>query len=147
LPALATCSLALPAAAQRSADREIRETVQAFYGAFNNHDLSRAVEFTTTDWVDINPLGGWTRGRDAVLAELREVHRSFLKGATDTPDTMVVRMTGAGSAVVTVLSDLSPYVTPDGIRHEHERQIRTFVVARDGRRWRIAQDQNTIVRP
>jgi len=140
------CSLVREAPAQAAAEQEVREAVRAFYGAFNSHDFARAAEFTTSDWAHINPFGGWTRGRDSVLAELREVHSSFLKGVTDTPDTVVVRLTGSTSAVVTVPSRLSTYVTSDGSRHEHERQIRTFVLVRQAARWRITQDQNTIIR-
>jgi uncharacterized protein (TIGR02246 family) len=119
--------------------------VSKFYETFNTHDFTRAADFTTTDWVHINPFGGWTRGRDKVLAELREVHSSFLKGVTDIPDTIVVRLTGATTAVATVPSRLSDYVTPDGARHIKERQIRTFVLVKQQQRWRIFQDQNTII--
>jgi uncharacterized protein (TIGR02246 family) len=141
---LSSC-LVCPVQAQGSAEQEIRRTIGAFYQAFNAHDFTRAAEFTTSDWAHINPFGGWTRGRDSVLAELREVHGSFLKGVTDTPDSMVVRLTGATSAVATVPSHLSPYVAPDGTRHDCERQIRTFVLLKQGQRWRIAQDHNTII--
>jgi uncharacterized protein (TIGR02246 family) len=134
-----------PAQAQESPEQEIRRAISSFFQAFNSHDFARATEFTTADWAHINPLGGWTRGQDSVLAELREVHGSFLKGVTDTPDTMVVRLMGATSAVVTVPSHLSAYLTPDGTRHERERQIRTFVLIKQGQRWRIIQDQNTII--
>lgn len=140
-----TCSLMHPLHAQEVAEQEVRATVTAFYKAFNAHDFTQAAEFTTADWAHINPLGGWTRGRDSVLAELREVHGSFLKGVTDTPDTIVVRLTGATAAVATVPSRLSDYMTPDGARHIHERQIRTFVLVHQQERWRIVQDQNTII--
>jgi uncharacterized protein (TIGR02246 family) len=139
------CSFTRLAHAQQASEQKVREAVHAFYGAFNMHDFGRAAEFTTADWVHINPFGGWTRGRDNVLAELREVHGSFLRDVKDIPDTTVVRLTGATSAVVTVPSRLSTYVTPDGRRHERERQIRTFVFIRLEDRWRIVQDQNTII--
>jgi uncharacterized protein (TIGR02246 family) len=140
------CGLVTSTHAQGAAEHEVRETIRAFYRAFNAHDFSRAAEFTTADWVHINPFGGWTRGRDSVLAELREVHGSFLMGVKDTPDTILVRLTGTTSAVATVPSRLSTYVTPDGIRHDRERQIRTFVLTRLENRWWIVQDQNTIIR-
>jgi uncharacterized protein (TIGR02246 family) len=145
--AFLTYGLGPPAQAQGSPDKEVREAVSAFYQAFNAHDFTRAADFTTPDWTHINPFGGWTRGRDSVLAELQVVHGSFLKGVTDTPDTMVVRMTGATSAVVTVPSRLSAYVAPDRTRHEHERQIRTFVLVKQGQSWRVIQDHNTIISP
>lgn len=54
----------------------VRHAIQAFYDAFNSHGFERASEFTTADWNHINPGGGPTRGRKAVLKELREVKRA-----------------------------------------------------------------------
>ncbi len=129
-----------------SEEKQVRQAVQSFYDAFNSHDFRRVPEFTTDDWTHINPLGGWTRGRTAVLKELEEVHSTFLKGVTDTVEEMSVRFAAANVAVVTVPSKVSTYTTPDGVRHENERVIRTFVVVKRGARWLIMQDQNTIRR-
>jgi uncharacterized protein (TIGR02246 family) len=119
--------------------------VERFYAAFNAHDWDRAAEFTTDDWVHINPSGGVTRGRTAVLAELREVHGAFLKGVTDTPDSIAVRLATPDVAVATVPSRLTPFTTPEGVRHVNERQVRTFVVVRQEEgALRIMQDQNTV---
>lgn len=93
----------------------VRQAVQAFYAAFNSHGFDGVAEFTTEDWNHVNPLGGRTRGRAAVLTELREVHSTF--------------------------------TTPDGVKHENDRWIRTFVVVKRGARWLIMQDHNTIVAP
>jgi hypothetical protein len=38
---------------------------------------------------------------------------------------------------------LSTFITPDGVRHENERHIRTFIVVTRNDRWLIMQDQNT----
>jgi uncharacterized protein (TIGR02246 family) len=127
-----------------NAGADARRAVQRFYDAFNAHRFDRAAEFTTDDWVHINPSGGVTRGRAAVLAELREVHGSFLKGVTDTPDSIAVRLASPDVAVATVPSRITPFTTPDGVRHEHELQVRTFVVVRRPGGWRIMQDQNTV---
>ena len=145
IAAAATLGVATPLGAQgRAAEAEVRRTVQAFYDAFNAHGFAGASAFTTDDWVHVNPGGGVTRGREAVLAELREVHASFLKGVTDKPDSIEVRFATPQVAVVTVPSRVSTYVTPDGVRHENERQIRTFVVVRRAGAWRIMQDHNTV---
>ena len=125
---------------------KVRKAVQSFYDAFNSHDFERAADFTTEDWNHINPVGGWTRGREAVLKELREAHSSFLKGVSDKPEEMSVRFATPDVAVVTVPSLVSTYTTPDGVRHENERAIRTFVVVKRGGRWLIMQDQNTVRR-
>jgi uncharacterized protein (TIGR02246 family) len=128
----------------RDSTGAVRRTIERFYAAFNAHGFDRAPEFTTDDWVHINPSGGVTRGRATVLAELREVHGSFLKGVTDTPDSVEVRFATPSVAIATVPSRMSPFVTPDGVRHEHELQVRTFVVVRKPGGWRIMQDQNTV---
>src|SRR6202011_3011962 len=99
------------------------------------------------DWTHINPLGGWTRGRDAVLTELREVHSSFLKGVTDTIEEMEIRFATTRVAIVTVPSKTSPYTSPDGVRRENQRQIRTFVLVKRHGGWLIMQDQNTFRNP
>ncbi len=125
-------------------EKQVRQVVQSFYDAFNAHAFDRAAEFTTDDWTHINPGGGWKKGREAVLKELKEVHSTFLKGVTDTPEEMSVRFAAHDVAVVTVPSRVGTYITPDGVRHENERQIRTFVVVRRAGKWLIMQDQNTI---
>jgi uncharacterized protein (TIGR02246 family) len=126
---------------------EVRRTVQRFYDSFNAHAFGRAPEFTTEDWVHINPYGGVTHGRAAVLAELRQVHDTFLKGVTDTPDSMDVRFATPDVAIATVPGHVMTYVTPDSVRHENQRQIRTFVLVRRDGLWRVMQDQNTIRTP
>jgi uncharacterized protein (TIGR02246 family) len=125
---------------------DIRRTVQTFYDAFNTHDFRQLDRVTTTDWNHINPLGGRTIGRAAVLAELQQVHSTFLKGVTDTPVATDVEMVAPSVALVTVRSRTSDFTTPDGVRHTNEQQIRTFVVVERRGRWLITRDQNTFVR-
>lgn len=127
-----------------SEENQVRQAVQSFYDAFNSHDFGRLEEFTTEDWNHINPLGGLTRGREAVLNELREVHSTFLKGVSDTVEEMVVSFATPDVAVVTVRSRLSAFTAPDGVRHENERAIRTFVVLGRRGKWLIMHDQNTL---
>jgi uncharacterized protein (TIGR02246 family) len=119
--------------------------VKSFYADFNSHAWRRAVNYTTEDWAHINPLGGWARGRDAVLKELEEVHSTFLKGVSDTVEEMAVKFASADVAVVTVTSRMSTFITPDGTKHENEQHIRTFVLVRRNEHWMIMQDQNTTV--
>jgi uncharacterized protein (TIGR02246 family) len=124
-------------------ETRVRKAVQSFYDAFNTHDFSRIPDFITEDWVHINPFGGWTRGRETVLNELQEVHATFLKDVTDTPEEMEVRFAAKDTAVVTVPSKMSPHTTPDGVRRENQKQIRTFILVKRANRWFIMQDQNT----
>lgn len=134
--------LSLGVAAQAT-DSGPRKAVEAFYAMFNAHQFDSAADFTTDDWVHINPLGGVTRGRNAVLAELREVHSTFLKGVTNHPESFDVRMASPAVAIVTVQSIISSFTTPDGKRHENEQSVHTFILVKRQERWLITQDQNT----
>ena len=130
-----------------SDEEEVRQAVQSFHTAFNEHNFRSAEEYTTEDWNHINPFGGWTRGRDAVLKELKEVHSTFLKGVSATVEDFSVRFASRDVAVVTVTNRSSTFTTPDGVKHENERSIRTFVVVKRRGRWLIMQDQNTFINP
>lgn len=135
--------LSLPTVAS-SADRTapVRKAVESFYKSFGD-GFDSAAEFATDDWNHINPLGGWTRNRQDVLREVRGVHSTFLKGVTDTIEEMDVRFASPEVAVVTVISRMSPFRTPDAVEHPHDRPIRTFVVVKRHGRWLVMQDQNT----
>jgi uncharacterized protein (TIGR02246 family) len=150
MKAALSCLIALilirDALAQTASDENrVREVVKSFYADFNSHGWTHAMNYTTEDWAHINPLGGWTRGREAVLKELEEVHSTFLKGVSDTIQEMAVKFASANVAVVTVISRMSTFITPDGTKHENEQHIRTFVLVWRNDHWMIMQDQNTAV--
>lgn len=123
----------------------VRQAVQAFYNAFNSDGFDRAPDFTTEDWNHISPLGGRTRGRAATVARVEQVHSTFLKGVSETIERMDVRFATAEVAVVTVTSHATAFTSPDGVKHENQRQIRTFVVVKRANRWLIMQDHATYV--
>jgi hypothetical protein len=60
---------------------------------------------------------------------------------------MDVRFAADSVAVGTVISVSSPFVSPDGRKHDLQRGIRTFVIVKRGDRWLIMQDQNTTMVP
>ena len=127
-----------------SGKASVRQAVEAFYAAFDDGFVG-ACDFSTEDWNHINPTGGWTRGREQVLKEIREVHTTFLKDVSDRIEEMSIRFATRNAAVVTVISLMSEFVTPDGVKHENERHIRTFVVAKRDGRWLVMQDHNTAI--
>ena len=140
------CSRPNALAGQAEDEGQVRQSIEAFYKAFNSHNFDRASEFTTDDWNHINPNGGWTLGRDAVLAELKRVHSRVLKDVSDTIESLSVRFASADVAVAIVTSHVSTYYTPNGAKHENERQRRCFIVVRKNDRWLIMQDQNTVLK-
>jgi len=123
---------------------EVRTTILMFYKNFNE-GFSGPADYATEDWNHINPNGGRTQGRDATVKRLREVHQTFLKGAKETVESMDVRFAADGVAVGTVISVSTPFVSPDGTKHDVQRGIRTFVIVKRGSRWLIMQDHNTTV--
>jgi len=125
-------------------EAEVRSTIEAFYKAFNE-GFTQPADFAAEDWNHINPFGGRTRSREETLKEVREVHQSFLKGTTDTIESMDIRFATPDVAVGTVVSVGSGFTSPDGVKHGPARGIRTFVVVRRDKRWQIMQDQNTTI--
>jgi uncharacterized protein (TIGR02246 family) len=137
-------NLALSVAHAEDKEAAVRATVQTFYLNFNQ-GFSGPADYATEDWNHINPTGGRTQGRESVLKRLREVHQTFLRGAKETIANMDVRFAADDVAVGTVISISSPFVSPDGTRHEAQRGIRTFVVVKRGERWLIMQDHSTAI--
>jgi uncharacterized protein (TIGR02246 family) len=128
------------------AEAGARRAVQSFFEAFNAHNFDRASDFTTADWNHINPFGGRTDGREEVLKELQQVHSTFLKGVARTIEETSVRFASRDAAIVTVVSRMGAYTTPDGEKHENEQLITTFIVVKRGLKWMIMQDQTNLVR-
>jgi uncharacterized protein (TIGR02246 family) len=137
--------LMVPCAAL-SDDREaaVRTAIQAFYKAFDDGFVGPA-DYATEDWNHVNPYGGRDRDREATLKSVRQVHKTFLKGTIDTIENMDIRFATQDVAVGTVTSIMSPFTSPDGVKHSAERHIRTFVVVKRSGRWLIMQDHNTTV--
>ena len=132
----------------RGSDDEllVREVVKSFVTDYNNGDFKNAPSYTTDDWVHINPGGGITRGRDDVLKEVRAIHKTMLKGVSITIDSMTVRFVTRDVALVNAIHTSDSYVTPeDGLKHENERQMKTYVVVKHNGNWLLALDQNTII--
>jgi uncharacterized protein (TIGR02246 family) len=122
----------------------VRHVVQAFYTAFDD-GFVRPVDFATDDWHHINPYGGIDRGLEDTLKTVREVHTTFLKGVTDTPEDIAIRFASSDVAVATVTGTMSPYTRHDGVKQGPQKQVRTFVLVKRLERWLIMQDQNTTV--
>jgi uncharacterized protein (TIGR02246 family) len=123
----------------------VRKVVTAFQEDFNDGRFLNAAAYSTSEWVHINPGGGITKGRDEVLKEVRAVHQTFLKGVTMQVESMDTRFLTPEVAMASVIHNLSNYTTPDGVKHENERQIKTYVMVKRKGKWLLAQDHNTII--
>ena len=148
LPVLACLLVAVSAisAQTKANEKPVIDTVKRFYAGFDNGAFPRAEEYTTDDWIHVNPFGGRTIGREATLKDVRAVHSSFLKGVTDTPDSFDVKFISPTVATVIVPSRLSTFTIPDGVKFENQKCLRTFVVVKKSGRWLITHDHNTFVK-
>ena len=139
-------SLSFVGKGQSSQDKEaIKKVVIAFQDDFNEGTFKNAEAYSTSDWRHINPGGGIDKGRDSVLITVRAVHKTFLKGVTMQIESMDIRFLTADAAIADVIHKVDTYTTPDGVRHENERHIKTYVVVKKKGRWLLAQDHNTVI--
>lgn len=131
---------------QNSQDKEaVKKVVIAFQEDFNDGSFKNAAAYSTTDWVHINPGGGIDKGRDSVLKTVRAVHQTFLKGVTMRVESMDIRFLTPDVAIADVIHKVDNYTTPDGVKHENERHIKTYVIVKKKGKWLLAQDNNTII--
>jgi len=131
---------------QSSQDKEaIKKVVNAFQEDFNDGGFINANDYSTSDWRHINPLGGIDKGRDSVLKDVRAVHQTFLKGVTMQIESMDIRFITPEVAIADVIHKVDNFTTPDGVRHENERHIKTYVIVKKKGKWLLTQDHNTII--
>jgi len=79
------------------------------------------------------------------LKLVRAVHQSFLKGVSMTTDSMKVRFVSPEVALVTGYHSMDTFVTPDSVRHENERQIKSYVIVKQNGKWLLMLDHNTSI--
>ena len=131
---------------QSSQDKEtIKKVVNAFQEDFNDGGFINANHYSTSDWRHINPIGGIDKGRDSVLKGVRAVHQTFLKGVTMQIESMDIRFITTEVAIADVIHKVDNFTTPDGVKHENERHIKTYVIVKKKGKWLLAQDHNTII--
>ena len=141
------CCLSFFSTAQNVQDKTaVKKVVLDFQDDFNEGSFKKALSYSTSDWRHINPLGGIDKGRDSVLLNVRGVHQTFLKNITMRIESMDIRFVAANVAIADVIHQVDTYTTPDGVKHENERHIKTYVIVKKNGKWLLAQDHNTIIK-
>ncbi len=121
---------------QSPQDKEaVKNVVIAFQEDFNDGGFKNAHAYSTNEWEHINPLGGIDRGRDSILKKVRAVHQGFLKGRTMQIESMDVRFVTTDVAIAVVIHKIDTYTTPDGVKHENERNIKTYLIVKEKGKW------------
>ena len=126
-------------------EKLVKIVVLAFQDDFNEGAFKNAEFYTTRDWEHINPGGGITKGREAVLKEVRAVHQTFLKGVSLTIESIAIRFLTPTVAVANVVHKSSDYELPQGIKHQNERQQKTYIIVKRQNKWLLTLDQNTVI--
>jgi uncharacterized protein (TIGR02246 family) len=131
--------------AQSSQDKEaVKNVVIAFQKDFND-GFKGAALYTTMDWEHIPPGGGLFKGRDSILKGARDVHQSYLKGVTMKIESIDINFPVPDVAVADVVHKISTYTTPDGVKHENERRLKTYIIVKQKGKWLLFQDHATVI--
>ena len=123
----------------------VKNVVLAFQDDFNEGGFKNATLYTTADWVHINPGGGITKGREEVLKEVRAVHQTFLRGVVLTTESIAIRFLTPTVAIADVIHKSSEYELPQGVKHQNERQMKTYIIVKRKNKWLLTLDQNTVI--
>lgn len=135
-----------PSIGQNSHNEQlIKSVVLAFQDDFNEGGFKNAEFYTTKEWIHINPGGGITKGRNAVLKEVRTVHQTFLKGVSLIIESITIRFLTSNVAIANVVHKSSDYELPQGIIHQNERQRKTYILVKKQNKWFLTLDQNTVI--
>jgi uncharacterized protein (TIGR02246 family) len=139
-------TLSKPTIGQETKDSQlVKNVVLAFQNDFNDGEFKKVETYTTDDWEHINPGGGITKGRKAVLEEVRAVHQTFLKGVTMVIESIEIRFLTSNVAIAKVIHKITSYELPQGVKHENEQQMKTYIIIKKGKKWWLTLDQNTVI--
>ncbi|UOQ69900.1 hypothetical protein [Hymenobacter volaticus] len=142
---LTAYGLVFPSLGQTRQDRQaVEQVVRWFEQDFNDGRFVQAAAYTTPSG-NIStpgrhhpgPRGRAGRGarRASGLSARGEYAPGLAAGALSVP----------AVAVADAVHRLSPYTAPDGRRHTDEQQRKTYVLVKEGGKWRLTHDQNTII--
>ena len=127
-------------------DKElVYKVIVAFQEDFNEGSFKNAKSYTTNDWEHVNPNGGISKGRENVLKEVREVHKSFLKNVSMKIESYDIRFITPKVAIANAVHQIDNFTTPDNKQHINERHIKTYILLKHHRKWRLIHDHNTVI--
>ena len=131
---------------QKSQDEQlVKNVVLAYQDDYNDGGFKNVESYTTIDWEHINPIGGITKGRDEVMKELRPLCQTILKGVSLSVESITIRFLSPTVAIANVVHKCSDYEFPQGVRHQNERHMKTYIIVKKQNKWLLTLDQNTII--
>lgn len=125
------------------AEEQITRAAEAFEAGWNAHDLAAASAFFDEDADFVNVVGQWWRGRDEIVARLRECHVDRFRDSTLRIPSVSIRFLRFDVAVVHLTWTLAGDRGPDGAGLPLRRGIITLTTSHRKGRWRCDAAQNT----
>jgi uncharacterized protein (TIGR02246 family) len=141
LAMLATSALAADAKrAPAGPDEAVAQTGQAFFGAWNKHDVKTMVTFWADDATLINPMGRRAHGRAAIEALLTDEQTTVFKASTaKLVELKVTRSLGSNMAFCDGELAVDGAQGPDGSAMPQMKIHLAVIMERKGDRWFFAE--------
>jgi uncharacterized protein (TIGR02246 family) len=121
-------------------DQEIAKTAEAFFGAWNKHDIGAMAAFWTDDATLINPMGRLAHGRADIEKLLTDEQSTVFKNSTATVAGMkVTRALGANMAFCDGEMTVDGAQGPDGSALPQMKIHLAVIMERKGGHWMFAE--------
>lgn len=143
--ALFSSSSAVVAAA--ADDASILRLVQAWGTDWNTHDMTAMGTLLTADADFVNVAGLHWKGREQIVREHAERHRTNLKLSQWTTRSTAIQQLSSDVALVHVNWGMTGDTDFDGTPREPREGIFTWLVLKRNGHWLIRAVQNTVVTP
>jgi uncharacterized protein (TIGR02246 family) len=132
------------AISQTSEKEAVNAAVTSFLDSWNSHSFQDLPKYTSEDFIYSNPRGAIMKGRIEAQKQLQNMHDGVFKGTPLTEQTREVRMIAPDAAVVMVTAIMG---AAPAEQIEEQKQLRTFVLARQNGKWLLTTLQTTTILP
>ena len=126
-------------------DAAIRKTIKGIEEAWNAHDMEAYARLLRPDVEWVNVVGMHWRGRDAVMLAHAVYHKTIFKQRQIKTDDVQLRPLDHDYAIAVVTTTDDAFTAPDGQVIPKGQNRQTYVLAREGKGWKIVHCENVRV--